>query len=750
VPVLADPNGRLVNYTLSSTNGTLTVSKGAPVVNWPSPTNIVYGTPLGTNQNDATSATLGNYVYSPTNGAVLAAGTNVLTVVFTAADTNYTAVNLTNSLVVTPAPLSVVANNAARGYGQTNPIFGGTLTGVVNGDNITAGYTTTAVTNSPAGSYAIVPVLADPNGRLVNYTLSSTNGTLTITNVAVTTADIAVFKTGPLSGIAGSNLVYTITVTNLGPSTSTNVIVSDLLPAGFTFVSAMPSTVIISNNIVSWPGFNLANNTKSNFTVTMVSAEGGAFTNIAFATSDTSDPNAANNDGSSTNSQVRTVVSSLADVAIFKTGSANVYAGTSLTYTITATNAGPSMATNVIVQDQLPATGVFQSASGGYSLSNGVVTWPSVVLAKGTTTNFTVVMTAPASGALTNIAFSTAATADPNPTNNNGSASGSRVSTSVTPSADLMVFLSGPTNVNVGDSFTYTITLTNGGLSTAANMVAADNLPASLSFVSATGGGVFSNNIITWPAIAAFGNGATTNFILTVKAPGLGQFTNVASAVSTTFDPNPANNDGSALASQIQTVIGSAQFGILAGTAVFNPQTGLYEEQVIVTNISATTVAGVRLYVGGLRSGVTLYNATGTTSGTPYVEYDASLNPGGTVTFALEFYDASRLAFASTLTAVAILPASLPSAGTNGVAGVSIFLDTRLTNDMRFVIEFPSVPGKSYTILYTTNLDSTVWNIATPAVTANANITQWYDDGPPKTISLPMSVNNRFYRVIQN
>ena len=34
------------------------------------------------------------------------------------------------------------------------------------------------------------------------------------------------------------------------------------------------------------------------------------------------------------------------------------------------------------------------------------------------------------------------------------------------------------------------------------------------------------------------------------------------------------------------------------------------------------------------------------------------------------------------------------------------------------------------------------------ARTANATRTQWYDDGPPKTESKPLSATNRFYRVI--
>jgi hypothetical protein len=40
-----------------------------------------------------------------------------------------------------------------------------------------------------------------------------------------------------------------------------------------------------------------------------------------------------------------------------------------------------------------------------------------------------------------------------------------------------------------------------------------------------------------------------------------------------------------------------------------------------------------------------------------------------------------------------------------------------------------------------------VWNVATPSITASANVTQWYDDGPPKTDSNPLSQSSRFYRV---
>jgi len=64
----------------------------------------------------------------------------------------------------------------------------------------------------------------------------------------------------------------------------------------------------------------------------------------------------------------------------------------------------------------------------------------------------------------------------------------------------------------------------------------------------------------------------------------------------------------------------------------------------------------------------------------------------------------------------------------------------------RFLIEFSSTPGTRYAIQYSS--DIVTWKTANPIITAPANKVQWYDDGPPKTESLPSSVGSRFYRVM--
>ena len=86
----------------------------------------------------------------------------------------------TNTLLISTIPLSITANNTNRMIGRDNPMFTGNLTGVQSSDDITASYNTSATTNSPAGNYDIIPTLSDPGNKLPNYTVTTTNGTLTI------------------------------------------------------------------------------------------------------------------------------------------------------------------------------------------------------------------------------------------------------------------------------------------------------------------------------------------------------------------------------------------------------------------------------------------------------------------------------------------------------------------------------------------------------------------------------------------
>ena len=183
---------------------------------------------------------------------------------------------------------------------------------------------------------------------------------------------------------------------------------------------------------------------------------------------------------------------------------------------------------------------------------------------------------------------------------------------------------------------------------------------------------------------------------------------------------------------------------LVIGPIAFNPQTGLYQQSVLFTNLSGAPVTGVRVTVLGLPSSVVLYNATGSTNGAPYVEYGPNVAAGGGVGFLLEYYDATRQPFVSTnmvATAVAVAPPPVPG-------GTIVQLDrVQFISGGLLTIEFATIPGHTYVVQYSADLIS--WKAAVPPIVANAIKTQWIDSGPPKTDSAPGGVAQRYYRVVQ-
>src|SRR5260221_12374131 len=85
----------------------------------------------------------------------------------------------------------------------------------------------------------------------------------------------------------GSNLVYTIVVSNQGPSTATGVVVTDALPSGLTFVSAQTTqgTTGTNGNTVTCNVGNLSSNATATVTITAAATSSGTVTNTARATS---------------------------------------------------------------------------------------------------------------------------------------------------------------------------------------------------------------------------------------------------------------------------------------------------------------------------------------------------------------------------------------------------------------------------------------------------------------------------------
>jgi hypothetical protein len=174
-----------------------------------------------------------------------------------------------------------------------------------------------------------------------------------------------------------------------------------------------------------------------------------------------------------------------------------------------------------------------------------------------------------------------------------------------------------------------------------------------------------------------------------------------------------------------------------------NPQTGLFEQTVRLSNSSPNTVTAARLLIGALPADVTVYNASGSTNGTPFVKYNQSLAPLAAVDLLVEYYRANRQAIPQPSFLVqetTVVPVT--------AAGTAIPIDRFVKMpDGRFLVEFTSTPGRTYAVQYSINMST--WKTADPTITAPANRVQWYDDGPPKTDSKPISTATRFYRVIK-
>jgi uncharacterized repeat protein (TIGR01451 family) len=86
-----------------------------------------------------------------------------------------------------------------------------------------------------------------------------------------------------------------------------------------------------------------------------------------------------------------------------------------------------------------------------------------------------------------------------------------------------------------------TLTVANAGPASASKVTAAIVLPSALTETSCSAGWARHGNVYTW-TLASLGDGASTQFSITVKASRTGTATVLAAASSQSPDHNPLNN----------------------------------------------------------------------------------------------------------------------------------------------------------------------------------------------------------------
>ena len=347
-------------------------------------------------------------------------------------------------------------------------------------------------------------------------------------------ADLSITKTdGVPTATPGGSTTYTITASNAGPDAVTGATVADTFPASLTATwrcdpagggtCGVESGVGNINQSVNLPAGGSVTYTAS---ATISGSASGSLENTA--TVDTpggvTDPNGGNDSATDVDA-----LTPRANLAITKTdGVTTATPGDSVTYTITASNSGPSNVIGATVADTFPAslsdkTWTCLGAGGGTCTAgpvNGDINDTVNLPAGGSVTYMASASINPnATGSLAN----TATVMKPGVTDPDGGNNSATDNDALAPRADLSITKTdGVTTATPGDSVTYEITAANAGPSDVTGATVADTFPASLSSIS-------------WSCVGAGGGTCTAgpvngNINDTVNLPAGGSVTYTASA----------------------------------------------------------------------------------------------------------------------------------------------------------------------------------------------------------------------------
>ena len=215
------------NYAITYSSGSLTVTPAALTIGAVNKSKV-YGAAMPTLTASYSGFVNGDTVASlttqPTLSTTATAASSVGSYVITAsgaASANYAITYSSGSLTVTPAALTITADNKTKITGDPLPSLTATYSGLVNGDtaanlSVQSTLSTTATATSPAGSYAItVAGAVSPN-----YTITQVAGTITVMSMQ----NAAYLMSDPLNATQMALYVFGTQgndVIQIAPTTST-------------------------------------------------------------------------------------------------------------------------------------------------------------------------------------------------------------------------------------------------------------------------------------------------------------------------------------------------------------------------------------------------------------------------------------------------------------------------------------------------------------------------------------------------
>jgi len=304
-------------------------------------------------------------------------------------------------------------------YITTVSITGAT---VVKGAVVKGQVVTWKITDIDPESPAIITVKARANvvGTLVNNATvigpDGTNKTVNCTINVKPICDVEIIKLVNLKKVyVGEDVIWTIKVTNNGPSTAKDVVVTDQLPKALKAVSYKVTKGSFNMNSCVWTIKSLANGESAILTLTTKVVGEGIITNPVSVNTTTKESNYTNNKAKNTTKGLPIV-----DLELIKSSDKPVYKkGDKMFWTIVVINHGPSTAKDVVVSDVMPV-GIkfisYKASKGSYDPATGK--WDIGELAKGESVVIEMYCEAMATGVITNYANVTSSVKDSNLTNN--------------------------------------------------------------------------------------------------------------------------------------------------------------------------------------------------------------------------------------------------------------------------------------------------------------------------------------------
>ena len=505
-----------------------------------------------------------------------------------------------------PAGAGLVNLSTTRGScAATGCVLGDLPVGGTATITITVAYDPDAALGTSTNTAEVDSDAADPNSGN-----STSDATLDLTG----RADLAVTKTGtPNPAVAGQQIVDTITVVNNGPSRARGVTIADQLPAGVSFVSAVPAQGTCAAPAAGSVSCNLGELTVGDSVIVTVTLgvpddyTGADITDTATVGSTTTDPNPDNDTASYTRSS-----GSLADLQVTKTAAPDqAVAGQTVTWTVSVTNQGPSAAAAVAITDTLP-DGLSDVAAAGCTVGAGTVTCTVGTVAAGTTVTRTITARVAPDGAagdtLANSVTATSTTRDPTDANNTAT-----TSTPVHYVADLVTTkTANPTAVASGQLLTFTINVTNNGPSTARQVTLVDAFDAS----SAVNPGNLCRILDAADQLECdlpdIPPGQSQGFqIFEIPFDDAGEYTNTVTAATSTPESDVSNNTGAAPVTVLNPDLDLALTKAVTGEIVAGER---FEYTLTVNNLGPS-IAQVSTLTDTLPAGLAPDGAT-TDSGT--------------------------------------------------------------------------------------------------------------------------------------